>query len=134
MPVIKRAGCGLIFVYLVAGCMLYVERLPRVDTRVVFPPVPDHTNGDVVVGVALSGGGSRAAVFSAGGLEAPAKMSTGNDRRSLLEKVSYVSSVSGESLAAAYCAAHKPTHDVSVLESTGLTGAIAISSTNTKRR
>jgi predicted acylesterase/phospholipase RssA len=78
-----------------------------------FPLLPDQEK--VLVGVALSGGGSRAALFAAGGLEALAKRRLKGERRSLVEKISHISSVSGGSFAASYYAMHKPSHVVPVL-------------------
>ena len=77
--------------------------------------MPDR---DVLVGVALSGGGSRAALFAAGGLEALARLRT-RAGTSALERVSYVSSVSGGSLAATYYAVRKPSRDVPMLTPDG---------------
>lgn len=79
-------------------------------------PAPD---GDVLVGLTVSGGGSRAALFAAGALEALAGVQIGPERRSLLEHVSYISSVSGGSLASAYFAVRKPTHEKPVLTQGG---------------
>jgi predicted acylesterase/phospholipase RssA len=75
----------------------------------VFAPIPDP-NPNLLVGLAISGGGSRAAVFGAGVLEALAnmKINEAGGERSVLERVQYISSVSGGSLAAAYYAALKP--------------------------
>ena len=79
-------------------------------------PAPD---ADVLVGVAVSGGGSRAAMFAAAGLEALGKLRVGPEHRSLLEQVSYISSVSGGSLASAYYVVRKPTHETPVLTQEG---------------
>jgi hypothetical protein len=73
---------------------------------------------DVLVGVALSGGGSRAALFGSAGLEALAGVRTASGA-SLLEEVSLLSSVSGGSLAASYYAISKPSKDARVLAPTG---------------
>ena len=54
-----------------------------------------EAGGDDFVGVAFSGGGSRAAVFAAAGAEAL-------HRRGLLQQTTHISSVSGGSLASAY--------------------------------
>jgi predicted acylesterase/phospholipase RssA len=53
------------------------------------------------VGVAFSGGGSRAAVFAAAGIEALAE-------DGILRRVTHISSVSGGGFAAAYYAVHRP--------------------------
>ena len=72
-------------------------------------PAPDR---DVLIGLAVSGGGSRAALFAAGAMEALGKMRVGPEHRSLLEQVSYISSVSGGSMASGYYVARKPGHAV----------------------
>ena len=77
--------------------------------------VPDRSP---LVGVALSGGGSRAALFGAAALEALAQVRT-DDGASLIEKVTHLSSVSGGSIAATYYALKKPPRDVKVLEPDG---------------
>ena len=61
----------------------------------------------LLVGVALSGGGSRAALFGAAGLEALARVRAPGGA-SVLEQVAYLSSVSGGSVAASYYASQKP--------------------------
>ncbi len=55
-----------------------------------------------VIGIALSGGGSRASVFGAAGLEVLAEAG-------LVQKATYISSVSGGGFPAAYYALNKPT-------------------------
>jgi hypothetical protein len=75
-------------------------------------PVPDR---EVLIGLAVSGGGSRAALFAAGAMEALAKIRVGTEQRSLLEQVSYISSVSGGSMASSYFVARKPSHSVPML-------------------
>jgi Patatin-like phospholipase len=77
--------------------------------------VPDRSP---LVGVALSGGGSRAALFGAAALEALAQVRT-DDGASLIEKITHLSSVSGGSIAATYYALKKPPRDVKVLEPDG---------------
>jgi predicted acylesterase/phospholipase RssA len=74
-------------------------------------PAPD---GDLLLGVALSGGGSRAAVFGAAALEALGRLRVPGGA-SVLERIGYVSSVSGGSVAAAYYAAYKPPREIPVL-------------------
>jgi predicted acylesterase/phospholipase RssA len=72
----------------------------------------------VLVGVALSGGGSRAALFAAAGLEALGRMRVPGGG-SLLEQVGYVSSVSGGSVAGAYYVSQKPPREIPVLTPEG---------------
>jgi predicted acylesterase/phospholipase RssA len=73
----------------------------------------------LLVGLAVSGGGSRAALFAAGAFEALGRIAIGPQKQSLLEQVSYISSVSGGSMASSYFALKKPSRDVSVLNQTG---------------
>ena len=89
-----------------------ITRLPKVgsETTCIMPTVQQ----DTVVGVALSGGGSRAALYAAAGLEALGRLKSPQGG-SVLEQVSYLSSVSGGGLAAAYYALHKPAHQAPVL-------------------
>jgi predicted acylesterase/phospholipase RssA len=73
---------------------------------------------DVLLGVALSGGGSRAALFGAAGLEALARIQMPSGA-SLIDQISHLSSVSGGSIAAAYYALKKPGREVKVLNADG---------------
>ena len=89
------------------------------------PPKPDEKScnhpmkpSDTLIGIAISGGGSRAALFGAAGLEALAKVQVG-PAHSLLEDVSMISSVSGGSMATSYFASTKPRKDVPVLTASG---------------
>jgi len=77
--------------------------------------VPDR---NLLLGVAISGGGSRAALFGAAGLEALARLRTA-DGASVIDKISHLSSVSGGSLAATYYALKKPGREVKVLDAGG---------------
>lgn len=102
------------FALLLAGCAS-----PRAfQTQRALPgplacavPIPQR---DVLIGVALSGGGSRAALFGAASLDALGSVQTGNGK-SLLEQVAYLSSVSGGSIAASYYALKKPAGTVAML-------------------
>jgi predicted acylesterase/phospholipase RssA len=107
------------FLSLLSGCVSSpVHTLP--------PPKPDEAScshpmktSDTLIGIAISGGGSRAALFGAAGLEALAKVQVGQPTHSLLEDVSLVSSVSGGSMATSYYASVKPQKDVPILTSSG---------------
>src|SRR4029078_5080510 len=68
-------------------------------------PAPDR---DVLIGLAVSGGGSRAALFAAGAFEALSKIRVGPEKRALFAKVSSISTVSGCSMASHYFATRKP--------------------------
>ncbi len=61
-----------------------------------------HDEGEVLVGLCLSGGGSRSAYFDACVLEALAKTPLPGTRKTILDEVDWISSVSGGSLAATY--------------------------------
>lgn len=90
------------------------------------PPKPDQMSCNhpmkpsaTLIGIAISGGGSRAALFGAASLEALAKLQVGPNAHSLLEDVSVISSVSGGSMATSYFAAVKPRKDVPMLTASG---------------
>ncbi len=91
------------------GCFAKIHQLPAHPdkTAPVFAPLSDH---ETLVGIAVSGGGSRAAAFAAGALEALAniRILESGQPRSVLELVTHMSSVSGGSLATAYYAVKKP--------------------------
>lgn len=70
--------------------------------------LPDtHDEGDVLVGVCLTGGGSRSAYFAACALDALGREKVPGSQRTWLEEVDLLSSVSGGSLAAAYYCANR---------------------------
>jgi predicted acylesterase/phospholipase RssA len=101
------------------GCVtspVYTLPRPKSDqTSCVRPTKPTAT----LIGVAISGGGSRAALFGSAGLEALAKVQVGPATHSLLEDLSMISSVSGGSMATAYFASQKPPREVPVLTPAG---------------
>jgi Patatin-like phospholipase len=112
-----RAGVVLLAALVLTGCASAVAiRVPQAgpDTACV-TPAPAR---EVLVGVALSGGGSRAALFGAAGLEGLARLRTPGGG-SVLEQVTYLSSVSGGSVAAAYYASRKPPREIPVLTPEG---------------
>ncbi|HKT33515.1 MAG TPA: patatin-like phospholipase family protein [Nitrospira sp.] len=90
--------------------------LQAADQPECVTPAPDR---EVLIGLAVSGGGSRAALFAAGAFEALSKIRVGPEQHSLLEQVSYISSVSGGSMASSYFVARKPGKTVPVLTSEG---------------
>ena len=101
------------------GCVtspVYTLPRPKPDQPAcVLPLKPAET----LVGVAISGGGSRAALFGSAGLEALAKVSVGTPTHSLIEDVTMISSVSGGSMATSYFAAQKPPREVPILTPEG---------------
>ena len=106
------------------GCFAKIHTLPaHTDPNTpVFPPLSDRAT---LVGLAVSGGGSRAATFAAGTLEALAQVhyKENGQERSVLEAVTHMSSVSGGSLATAYYAAKKPAKSEPVVDGQGLSPA-----------
>jgi len=102
---ILSLGCLLTL----SGCFAKIHTLPAHTGQQtpVFAPLPDR---ETLLGLAVSGGGSRAATFAAGALEALAnvRFMEGGQERSVLEAVTHMSSVSGGSLATAYYAVKKP--------------------------
>ena len=103
-----------------AGCFAKVTDLPTLTTAPTFEPIPE-ADPDFLVGLAISGGGSRAATFAAGVLEglARTKVNRAGGQRSVLEMVQYISSVSGGSLATGYYAALKPPRSAPMLAGGG---------------
>ena len=88
-----RIAVVLIAGTLLAGCAsAHAFRVTR--SEVMGPCRTAVPEQDTLVGGALSGGGSRAALFGLSGLEALAGVRM-PDGASLIEKVSHVSSVSG---------------------------------------
>jgi hypothetical protein len=112
-----RTAIGLILVVCLAGCAsaraIQVKRAEGVAPCQT--SVPDR---NLLLGVALSGGGSRAALFGAAGLEALAGVQTA-DGDSLIDKIAHISSVSGGSIASTYYTLKKPGHEVKVLNPDG---------------
>jgi hypothetical protein len=108
-----RATGWLVCALILTGCATAraIEVARATSETPCLVPMPER---DVLVGVALSGGGSRAALYGAAGLEALSGVRTAAGS-SLLEQVSLLSSVSGGSLAASYYALNKPPKDVPVL-------------------
>jgi hypothetical protein len=88
-------------------------------------PLPQPESSEELVGIAISGGGSRAAIFASYVLEELARIDLGPPQQpaSLLERVQYISSVSGGSLSAAYYSMAKPGRGEPVLAADGLSPA-----------
>jgi hypothetical protein len=116
-----RAAVGVGCLVLLAGCAgsHAFTVMPADAAAPCRVSVPER---DLLLGVALSGGGSRAALFGAAGLEALAGVRTAGGV-SLLERVTHLSSVSGGSIAASYYALDKPGRDVRTLDADGTVSA-----------
>ena len=120
------ASHGLTALMAVGMLLLMLSGCATSPTYTLPPPKPGQAScshlmnpSDTLIGVAISGGGSRAALFGAAGLEALAKLQVGPPVHSLLEDVSVISSVSGGSMATSYFAAGKPRKDVPILTASG---------------
>ncbi|MEW6305226.1 MAG: patatin-like phospholipase family protein [Verrucomicrobiota bacterium] len=107
---VALAGLALL---LAAGCAHYPVNQPlaRLDPSAGyrFQNLAHDTNSDsLLIILAFSGGGKRAAALSYGVLEelARTRIAWGGDRRRLLDEVDVISSVSGGSFTAAYYALH----------------------------
>jgi Patatin-like phospholipase len=113
----RRVGVVLLGALVVTGCASTVAiRVPQAGPDMAcITPAPQQ---ETLVGVALSGGGSRAALFGAAGLEALARLRAPGGG-SVLEQVGYLSSVSGGSVAGAYYASRKPPHETPALTPEG---------------
>jgi len=113
----RPAWLALVCALLATGCASATAfRAPQAGPETTcISPAPDR---DLLVGVALSGGGSRAALFGAAGLEALGRLRAPGGG-SVLEQVAYLSSVSGGSLAATYYASQKPPRETPVLTPEG---------------
>jgi hypothetical protein len=113
-----KVALGLACALALTGCasptVSHLARAGAEMTCTTRPPLQDA----VVLGVSLSGGGSRAALFAAGGLEALGRLRAPHGG-SVLEQVSYLSSVSGGGFAAGYYSLHKPPRETPVLRPDG---------------
>jgi hypothetical protein len=116
-----RLALGVVLVaFLATGCVTSpVYRVAPTPQQAECVRPARAAEGDVLIGLSVSGGGSRAALFAAGGLEALGRLRVVSDQRSLLEQVSYISSVSGGSMASAYYVLKKPSHATRVLTENG---------------
>src|SRR5262245_12131843 len=91
-----RVALALVGVVFLTGCASahYHTVKPVTTPGPCMTTVPER---DLMLGVALSGGGSRAALFAQAGLEALAGLRVA-DGKSLIDKIQHISSVSGGSL------------------------------------
>ncbi|MFG6433358.1 patatin-like phospholipase family protein [Roseateles sp. LYH14W] len=94
---------------LLAACAGSPLNPPRNKPAVAEPVrrVPGALDSDTFVALSFSGGGLRAAAFAQGVLEGLKDQPSARDR-SLLDEVSFITSVSGGSLTAAYFGLHGP--------------------------
>src|SRR5215813_5955905 len=112
-----RVALALVGGVLLTGCAS-ASYIKVKGTSTPGPCLTDVPARDLLVGVAISGGGSRAALFGEAGLEALAGLRTA-DGVSVIDKINHLSSVSGGSLSATYYMLKKPGRDVPVLNADG---------------
>ena len=112
-----RVALALVSGVLLAGCAS-ASYITVKETTTPGSCVGEAPARDFLLGVALSGGGSRAALFAEASLEALAGIRTASGV-SAIDKISYISSVSGGSLSASYYVLKKPGRDVPVLNADG---------------
>lgn len=122
-PKAGRSGMGWLaagsILVVLSGCVtspVYTAHVPKADQ---LPCTHPMKSSETLIVVSISGGGSRAALFGAAGLEALAKVPMDPTGHSLLEDVSMISSVSGGSMATSYFAAVKPRKNVPMLTASG---------------
>ena len=114
---VTRVVLAIVGAVLITGC----ASSTYYKVKTVAAPGPCMTTmpeRDLLLGVALSGGGSRAALFAEAGLEALAGLRTA-DGVSVIDKINHLSSVSGGSLSASYYVLKKPGRGVPVLNPDG---------------
>jgi NTE family protein len=105
-----RSFGALLLAIAVSGCATILNQPVNVPLAAVAPDRLDMLSGgpssddDILVGLAFSGGGTRAAAFSYGVLSGLDRTPTASlaRRGSLLDSVDFVSGVSGGAVAAAY--------------------------------
>jgi Patatin-like phospholipase len=113
----RRIALGLVCVIVLTGCAsAHYYTVP--ESTVIGPCATAAPERDLLLGVALSGGGSRAALYSEAGLEALAQIRLA-DGTSLLNRIDNLSTVSGGSLSGTYYVLKKPGKSVPVLSSDG---------------
>lgn len=114
---------------LLAGCVMLGDRLDQLRWHFgtipffVFdnapgykrPPQPKVMHKPTNVAIAISGGGTRSAVFAAGAMEQLAYLPR-PESQSILERAQVISGVSAGSMAAAYYALYKPARFSNVAE------------------
>src|ERR1700733_16128358 len=104
-PIVRPSAKAITFsLLLLAGCATFnqpANLLVAVGSNPMGQLMPPDVGGDTAVALAFSGGGTRAAAFSFGVLRGLDRLPTHGGKR-YLDRVIFVSGVSGGSITAAY--------------------------------
>ena len=100
-----------------SGCSVLTNRMIIYDDgELVGEKLAPTGDGDFFLAVAVSGGGSRSAVWSAAVMKELFYQVKLPDGRSIIDEIDYMSSVSGGSLSSAYYCMNKPETDTRDIE------------------
>ncbi len=117
---IKKTAIFMIIItgmIILSGCSVLTNRMIIYDDgELVGEKLPPAEDGDFFLAVAVSGGGSRSAVWSAAVLKELFYQVKLPDGRSIIDEIDYISSVSGGSLSSAYYCLNKPESDTRDVE------------------
>ncbi|HEX9392154.1 MAG TPA: patatin-like phospholipase family protein [Usitatibacteraceae bacterium] len=109
---LAQAGAALALAMLVGGCAVTFENTPRnmpaipeIARPADAPRAPDSVVGENAVALSFSGGGLRAAAYALGVLQGLEDMPA-VQQKTLLDDLTFVTSVSGGSMTAAYYGLH----------------------------
>jgi len=110
--IIRTPAVLLSFLFILSGCSIFGKNLIIYTQEM--PQCADYElidDGDFFLAVAVSGGGSRSAVWSAAVFRELFEQVKLPDGRSILDEVDYISCVSGGSVSSAYYCINKPAVD-----------------------
>ena len=126
MPLSRASSIAVLAAWALGACTTIPHVLPARGPATEAGAVPADPPG-VVLGVAFSGGGSRAATFSAAVMRELATIPVPGEARprSVIDRPLYLSSVSGGSLSAAYYAANRPDCPGGMIEQGALSACYA---------
>jgi predicted acylesterase/phospholipase RssA len=110
MKGLSHIVCFAAALVVISGCALYRNNVVVYDLPSKNAPAPgvNRDEGDYLIALAVSGGGSRAAVWHAAIMKELYRQVKLPDGRSITDEIDYISSVSGGSLSSAYWCLEKP--------------------------